>query len=116
MTAGYPSNAMWKLARVKDTMLGFEDHGIFTFAIHLEYYSAPEEINGRFYVGRQSGGQAAGLRGGDVQGMVSEILKAVGVSEWDHLKGKMVWALSTNSGVYGLAGVLGGSQEPFLFE
>ena len=79
-----------KNAQITGTMLGREDHGIFTFMIHvkfdncigcgiggyaLDYYN--KELDKRVY-------SAKSLEA------VSKILNVVGVDRWEDLKGKYI--------------------------
>ena len=80
-------------ARIRHTTLGYEDHGIFTCMLHLDYGGAGQgaggyaldtpvhDETGRF-ICRQ--GTAFGMR------MIARILKVVGVQAWEDLPGKYV--------------------------
>lgn len=81
-----------KNAKISGTMLGYEDHGILTCMISLDYggggqgfggygLDAPRKENGKF-IGRF--GTAYGME------FIARILKAVGVDKWEDLKGKHV--------------------------
>lgn len=67
-------------AKIDHTRLGFEDHGIFTFLIYLEYGVS---------------GQGAGMWSLDQktgQGMqiIPKILKALEIDNWEDLKGSII--------------------------
>lgn len=67
-----------KNAKIESTMLGFEDHGIFTYMI---------------YVGDGSSGQGFGgysLGGNYTDAVIKGLLKTVGVDKWEDLKGSFV--------------------------
>jgi hypothetical protein len=77
-----------KNARIVGTMLGREDHGMFTFMIDLRY-------NGTGNCG--SGQGAGGIDIGDKVGsicapMIARILEVVGVMTWEELPGKPIRA------------------------
>lgn len=65
-------------AKIESTMLGIEDHGIFTFMIHLDYGGS----------GQGFGGYALG--GEYTDKLIRRVLKVVGVEKWEDLKGKYV--------------------------
>ena len=65
-------------ARIESTMLGIEDHGIFTSFVYLEWESAGIGFGG-YVLGGQSGID-----------FIKEILDVVGVGKWEDLKGKYV--------------------------
>lgn len=65
-------------AKIESTMLGFEDHGIFTYMIHLNYGGSGQGFGG--YV-----------LGGDYgTNTIKKILEVVGVDKWEDLIEKHV--------------------------
>lgn len=64
-----------KNAIIQDTMLGFEDHGIFTCMIYLDYGGS---VQG--YGGYSLGGEFTNQ-------VIKGILKALDVDIWESLKG-----------------------------
>ena len=93
-----------KNAKIKDTMLGIEDHGIMTFMLHLDYegsgqgaggYSldTPIKKDGQHW-------QRVGTAGG--MNLVMEIMKVVGVSKWEDLKGKYIRAQADQRKVHAI--------------
>lgn len=90
-----------ELAKIKDTFLGVEDHGVFTFILDVEYDSGmsqgvgtmildkPEFENPEEQTGYKSRhGTAFGME------MIMQVIKAVGVKNWEELKGKNIWVLT----------------------
>jgi hypothetical protein len=67
-------------AKIAGTTLGFEDHGIFTCFLHLEYGSGN--------IGQSFGGYFLESH----PKMIQSILKTVGVNSWENLKGKYIRA------------------------
>jgi hypothetical protein len=63
-------------AKITGTMLGFEDHGIFTCFVFLDYGHTSQGFGG-YYLSYHTE-------------MIEEILKTVGVSTWEELKGKFL--------------------------
>lgn len=66
-------------AKITGTLLGYEDHGIFTCMIFVEYGG-----NG----GQGFGGYALG--GDYTNKWIEGVLKTVGVEKWEDLKGKHI--------------------------
>ena len=102
-----------KNASIKSTFLGIEDHGFFTFYLYLDYGNS---------------GQAAGGYVLDVPGspdtdnhkklarslkIIEEILKVVGVEEWEKLPGKFMKVKADRGNVYAIQNVLGGEWLNF---
>lgn len=101
-----------KNAVIDDTMLGWEDHGIFTFLLGLNYGGSHQGAGGLCLSGgRPTKYMARGLE------LVADILKTVGVEQWEKLKGRSVVALigddGWNSPVLGLASFIGDRQVIF---
>jgi len=70
---------MIKNAKIVDTMLGIEDHGIFTASLELEYGDGTQQSFGRSYLGGEFGCK-----------WIEQTLDVVGVDRWEKLKGKMI--------------------------
>mgnify|MGYP003594591886 CR=1 FL=1 len=76
-------------AKITRTMLGREDHGIFTFMIFVEFNGSTCGIGG------YSLDQAADMQGGrkySVKGLeaIGRILDVIGVDKWEDLTGKYI--------------------------
>lgn len=95
-------------AVIGSTMLGWEDHGIFTFYLQLDYGSsgqgaggysldAPMKKDGKFIrrIGTASGTE-----------LLMRVMKVVGVSKWEDLKGKHIRARGTFSKVSAIGNLL----------
>jgi hypothetical protein len=65
-------------ARITSTMLGFEDHGIFTAFVFVSADGASQGFGGRF------------LTGDYTEKFITGVLRAVGVESWEELRGKYV--------------------------
>ncbi len=66
-------------AKIESTMLGFEDHGILTAFIHVNYGSSEQGFGGY------------GLGGPDAMRVfIENVLQVVGVDQWESLKGKYI--------------------------
>lgn len=70
-------------AKITDTFLGFEDHGIFTFCLYL-YYDHCHQGYGHYSLEESGKGYPYTTE------VIMEILKVVGVTKWEDLKGKLI--------------------------
>lgn len=73
-----------KNAKIQSTQLGYEDHGILTFQINVDYGGTAQGF----------GGYAIG--GLKIEKVIGGILKTVGVENWEHLIGKPVRVVIDN--------------------
>jgi hypothetical protein len=90
-----------KNAKISCTMLGYEDHGIFTFSITLDYGGS----------GQGAGGYCIYSKGDDskngyAMGIIPKILKTVGVNSWEQLKGKYIRVNSCHEEVKAIGNLL----------
>ena len=90
-------NANEKIAKIESTLLGYEDHGIFTAILYLHYGDS---------------GQGAGMysldqydkkterRHGTAAGMdfIIGVLRACGVDQWEKVKGRTIIAIMDGIG------------------
>jgi hypothetical protein len=94
-----------KNALITGTSLGFEDHGIFTFSIHLDYGGSGQTAGGYCL---DSYDKQLEKRVGSPLGidLISEILKVVEVSTWEQLKGKHIRVVASDSNVISIGNLL----------
>lgn len=92
-------------ATIESTMLGVEDHGIFTYSIGLNYGGSGQTFGG---YGLDSYDKATKRRVGTAYGLeaIARLLRVVGVSKWEDLKGKPVRVVADYSKVYKLGNYL----------
>lgn len=74
-------------ARITETLLGYEDHGIFCLNLVLDYGGTCQGLGGLCLEGER------GLR------LIKDILGVAGVDSWEKLKGIPVVALFDNKGM-----------------
>jgi len=97
-----------KNAIITSTMLGIEDHGVFSFSLGLDYggggqgaggYCLDEPIKhkGKF---QKRQGTAIGTE------LIAEILRVVGVMKWEDLKGKHIRVKASHFKVYAIGHIL----------
>lgn len=98
-----------KNAKIVKTTLGYEDHGILSYVLHLDYgglsqgfgaYALDKPVhdaNGKFL-----------RRTGSAYGMetIARILKAVGVDTWEQLPGKHIRVRTTRTKVEAIGNIL----------
>lgn len=88
-----------KNARIESTMLGFEDHGIMTFSLGLDYGDSVQSAGGY---------SIKCLRGIEC---IAEVLNIIGVNTWEELKGKTLRVKCEYDKVYAVGHFL---QEKWL--
>ena len=87
-----PDREMAKIenAHITATTLGFEDHGLLTFWLHLAY-----------------GGSGQGFGGYSLTTEhVRGILRVLGISKWEDIAGRYVRCLHTNSKAYAIGHIV----------
>lgn len=93
-----------EIARIKDTYLGWEDHGHFIANLSLDYGGA---------------GQGAGnydLRSGNKAfQFIAGVLSACGVDSWEKVKGRTVFAIVSDGLVRGLKPLPTEPGKEFIF-
>jgi hypothetical protein len=87
-------NRQIKNAQISDTMLGFEDHGIMTALVSLDFGGASQGFGGYAL------GGAFGVE------FIKKVLRVVGVDHWEQLQGQHVRADFDGSKVYRLGNIL----------
>jgi len=88
-------------AKIMSTMLGFEDHGIFTCWLYLDYGGAGQGFGGYSFDTPINDENGKLIRIGGAYGaeFIRKILKTVGVDKWEQLPGKHIRVESSNTGV-----------------
>jgi hypothetical protein len=81
-----------KNAKITGTTLGFEDHGIFTCFIHLDYGGVAQSFGGYFLE--------------HYPRMIQDILKTVGVESWEELSGKYIRVMAESHKIYKIGHVI----------
>lgn len=114
-----------KIAKVKSTRMGVEDHGIFTTYLTLDYGGAGQGAGGYGldtpisdpetdeFLGRY--GSAYGCE------WIKRTIKACGVDAWEDIPGRTIISLTDNDGllgglIRGIAPLPTEPGEPFYFE
>ena len=90
-----------KNARIVDTYLGIEDHGILTWRLDFDYGGAGQSFGG--YTGDQPSPSTRGLKRvgrAEFGTSIRALLDALGVSSWEQLKGQVVRVVASNMKVH----------------
>lgn len=82
-----------ELGKITNTFLGYEDHGIFTFTIYLEFGGSGQAFGNYGLSEKNEAGRVISPIAGEV---ITGILGAVGVSNWEDLIGKVVFVEREN--------------------
>ena len=108
-----------KIAKITSTYLGYEDHGIFTAWVQLDYGGSAQGAGGYMldYYNEESKG-----RDGRKEGIefIAGVLAATGVRSWEEVAGRTVLALIEGRGfggkVLGLKPLPTERGSEFLFQ
>lgn len=104
-----------KNARIERTMLGTEDHGIFTSMLYVDYGGSGQGIGGYCldtYIGERGKGMRVGTRMG--MAFIMRILEVVGVDSWERLIGAYIRVRSSHEKVYAIGNLL--REDWLVFE
>lgn len=84
-----------RLAKIKRTWLGFEDHGIFGFCVTLDYGHS-EQAFGFYGLGHTDRETQEWIPKEDGMKAIRGIIEACGVEKWEDLAGRTVFAIIEN--------------------
>lgn len=90
-----------KNARIVDTYLGIEDHGILTWRLDFDYGGAGQSFGG--YTGDQPNPSTRGLKRvgrAEFGTSIRALLDALGLRSWEQLKGQVVRVVASNMNVH----------------
>ncbi len=76
-------------ALITSTMLGFEDHGIMSFFLYLEFDGGGVGFGG-YALDEYDKNQSKRVGVGMSIDLIKEIMEVVGVEKWEDLKGKHI--------------------------
>ena len=110
-----PKGATRRIAKIVGTELGYEDHGIFTASLHLDYGSSAQGA-GLFALDQYD--KTQDRRVGTALGLefVIRLIRACGVSNWESLVGRTVYAISTPNKVLAIEPLPTEPGEAFWFD
>ena len=94
-----------KNARIRDTVLGIEDHGIMTFMLNLEYDGSGQGAGGYGLDGYDKDKKRRYGYGTSIT-MLRRILEVVGVETWEQLPGKHIRVRATHEGVEAIGNIV----------
>lgn len=104
-----------KIAKVTGTFLGWEDHGMFTCSLTLDYGHSGQ---GAGFYQLSTYDPATDRQVGTAEGLefVIRLLRACGVSSWERLVGRTVFAHATSGKVLGIEPLPTEPGEAFFFD
>lgn len=84
------------IAKVEDTFLGYEGHGILTASLVLSYGDCSHQATPQF--GFDSWNEDERRRIGTAYGceFIARLIRACGVDSWEKVKGRTIFALKTD--------------------
>ena len=87
-----------KIAKIESTMLGYEDHSIFSISLHVRYGENTHQGVGGYALDEWD--ESVGHRVGTAYGhnFIIRVLKAVGASKWEDVKGRTIMVLFEKDG------------------
>lgn len=111
-----------EIAKIAAVSLGYEDHGIFTLMLHLDYGHSGQGAGGyTLDTPVHKDGKFKGRRG-TAYGMewIIRTMRAVGVKDWSELKGKTILAIresdQLHARVIGIKPLPTEQGEVFMFD
>lgn len=112
-----------QIAKITSTMLGYEDHGILTAMLGVDYGTSAQGIGGYCLdESRRDENDSFVGRFGTAFGMewVRRTLKACGVDSWEKVKGRTILVFKEDDGwnakVLGFGPLPTEPGEPFMFD
>lgn len=90
-------NLVTRNARIKDTFLGIEDHGIFTAVVYLEGDGWGQGFGTYCFGSKET---STPEQNHNLSLFITEVLRIAGVESWEELPGKMVRMEGTNSQIH----------------
>ena len=104
-----------KIGKIKDTMLGIEDHGIMTFYLFFDFGGSCQGFGG--YCLDTRVGKDSTASTGD---LIQSVIKVCGVERWEDIKEKTMFALYEKDGynqpIIGIKGLPFESNKTFLIK
>jgi len=89
-----------KNAKIVDTSLGYEGHGIMTFWLHLNYGGGSCQAFGGYSLGGKNKGWKHAM------GLIETVLEVVGVGTWEDLKGEHIRVKAEHEKVHAIGNFL----------
>ena len=107
-----------QIAKIEDTFLGWEDHGIFTAWLTLDYGSSGQSV-GMYTLSYRPPPEYEHIGSPGGINHIMKILEACGVDQWERLKGRTIYAIREsedwNSKVIGIGPLPTEGGKDFLF-
>lgn len=84
------------IAKITDTMLGTESHGIFTCYLTVDYGGSGQSVGGYSLdtpIQDENGKHAGRIGTGYGMEFIIRVMRACGVSKWEDVKGRTIFVL-----------------------
>lgn len=109
-----------ELAKIEDTFLGIEDHGIFTAQVFVKYGSFGSQGVGGYSLDAYKPEQKKRIGTAFGAEFIKRVLKVGGVDSWEKLKGRTIYVLRENEGfnsrVLGIESLPTEGNTSFVFD
>ena len=96
-----------QIAKISSTHLGYEGHSILTAMVMVEYGDSGEQGFGNYDLRPDNGAACARF--------IDGVLKACGVQQWEHLKGRTIYVLLKDRLIHGIEPLPTEPGEQFIF-
>ena len=94
-----------KNAKIESTMLGFEDHGIFTYCLQLDYGGSGQGF-GTYMLDAKDPADPKTVPHNYGIRHIRQILGVVGVEKWEDLPGKYIRVEAEHDGIRRIGNIL----------
>ena len=101
------------IAKITDVFFGWEDHGILTCSLQLDYGGAGVQSTPGWRFSYQKDGAEHYVNGG--LAFLARVMRAAGVDEWSKVKGRTIYALLDEGSVVGLDPLPFEDGQRFIF-
>jgi NADH:ubiquinone oxidoreductase subunit 5 (subunit L)/multisubunit Na+/H+ antiporter MnhA subunit len=106
-----------RIGKITDTMLGIEDHGIFTATLFMDYGGVGQGV-GNLFLDDYDEATRKRVPSTCAGAFIAGVLRACGVRQWEHVKGRTIYVLFNEETGYQAIGIENLPTEPgerFLF-
>jgi len=106
-----------KIAKITGTFLGYQDHGILTAMLDLDYGGGSCQSTPGLFCDERLGHDTDFKRRGTAYGMefVARLMRACGAQRWEDIKGRTVIAIIDHDRVVGIKPLPTERGTPFRF-
>lgn len=106
-----PNKGDWRIAKITDTFLGYEDHGILTIMLTVDYGGSGQGV-GMYDLGSDS----RDARPGEWDRWIRGVLSACGVRQWERIRDRTIMVLIEGGVPSGIKPLPTEDGRPFFFK